>query len=35
LVDRTTDCRDRAYEFFCDKIPGYPELPARLYDSLL
>jgi hypothetical protein len=33
LVDRMIECRNRAYDFFCETIAGYAELPATLYDS--
>ena len=33
LVDRMIGCKTRAYNFFCDKLPGYPEIVPRLYDS--
>jgi hypothetical protein len=33
LVDQMIECRNRAYEFFCETIRGYAELPATLYDS--
>jgi hypothetical protein len=33
LVDRMIDCRNRAYDFFCETISRYAELPATLYDS--
>lgn len=33
LVDRMTQCRNRAYDFFCETIAAYSELPATLYDS--
>ena len=33
LVDSMIECRNRAYDFFCEAISGYAQLPARLYDS--
>jgi hypothetical protein len=33
LVDRMIEFRTRAYDFFCNQIPGFAELPATLYDS--
>jgi hypothetical protein len=33
LVDRLGACCNRAYTFFCDNVPGYGDLPPKLYDS--
>jgi hypothetical protein len=33
LVDRMIACKTRAYDLFCDKLPGYPEIVPRLFDS--
>ena len=33
LVDRMIEFHNRAFDFFCNKVPGYDNLPARLYDS--
>jgi hypothetical protein len=33
LVDRMIEFRNRAYDFFCEQVPGFAELPAILYDS--
>jgi hypothetical protein len=33
LVERLTEFRNRAYDFFCDEIPGFARLPATLHDS--
>ncbi len=34
LVDGMIEFRNRAFDFFCDNVPGYDNLPARLYDSM-
>ena len=34
LVNRMIACNGRTYAFFCDEIPGYRELPSRLFDSV-
>jgi hypothetical protein len=34
LVNRMIACNRRTYAFFCDEIPGYRELPSRLFDSV-
>jgi hypothetical protein len=33
LVDRMTKPRRRAYDCFCENVPGFRELPALLHDS--
>jgi hypothetical protein len=33
LVDRMNKFRNRAYDFFCENVPGFSELPATLHDS--
>jgi hypothetical protein len=33
LVDRMIELRDHAFDFFCNNVPGYDNLLARLHDS--